>query len=457
LLDTIAGDFVILCQAGDLFYPDLLTHFYTKLAKDDSGDWFYYDCEYKEEGAEASYPLFKPPTYSPALLLSINYLSRGFIRTSLLQRFAHIFNADESLFVNEYKMALKLYEIDRFTRHIPGVLISQNNLVKPESSAIQKVIFKHLSQLGLKNVNAQSLPAGNRFSWDAGQPSVAIVIPTKNNQRLLAPCLESLIKITTYDNFSIHIVDNNSNDPGTRRFYDVIESEPRIKIHPYPQAFNYSQANNLGAKKSMSDLLLFLNDDMEIFDPKWLEELVQWAVRPEIGVVGGKLIRSSRIIQHAGIVMGLNGFAGHIYLNAPEHYQGLFGSVNWYRDYLAVTGACQMMRREVFEEVGGYDEGFRLAFGDIDLCLRIHEKGYRNIYTPFATLYHYEGKSRGYATPREDILRAYTKMKSYLSTEDPNFSPNLTYTRIPKCVSEIKGLQERKEQYETRKKFYSNK
>jgi len=152
--------------------------------------------------------------------------------------------------------------------------------------------------------------------------------------------------------------------------------------------------------------------------------------------------------------MGLVGLAGHIYLNAPDHYQGLFGSVDWYRNYLAVTGACQMVRRELFNEVGGYDEEFQLAFGDIDFCLRIHDIGYRNIYTPFARLYHYEGKSRGYSTPVQDIIRAYNKHEKYLEKHDPYFSPNLTYTRIPKCTTRRTSGENRKQQIEERKKFY---
>jgi hypothetical protein len=146
--------------------------------------------------------------------------------------------------------------------------------------------------------------------------------------------------------------------------------------------------------------------------------------------------------------------AGHIYLNAPEHYQGLFGSVDWYRDYQALTGACQMMRREVFNEVGGYDEGYKIAFGDIDFCLRVHQAGYRNIYTPFATLFHYEGRSRGYTTPQGDILRGYSKMNSALMEGDPYFSPNLSYTRIPKCVTSGKTSVERKQIIETRMRFH---
>jgi O-antigen biosynthesis protein len=189
-------------------------------------------------------------------------------------------------------------------------------------------------------------------------------------------------------------------------------------------------------------------------DELWLSELTQWAIRPEVGVVGAKLLRKNRTIQHVGIILGLTGFMGHIYLNAPEHYNGLFGSVDWYRNYLAITGACQMIRRDVFEEVGGYDLAYELAFGDIDFCIKVHEKGYQNVYTPFAKVFHYEGSSRGYQTPVDDILRGYEQLETYLVEGDPFYSPNLTYTRIPKCVVEKHSDDERLRQTRARKSFY---
>jgi len=193
---------------------------------------------------------------------------------------------------------------------------------------------------------------------------------------------------------------------------------------------------------------------MEVIDPHWLAELAQWAMVPEIGVVGARLLRANHTIQHAGIIIGLNGYAGHIYLNAPEYYLGLFGSADWYRNFLAVTGACQMVRRDLFNEVGGYDGGFRLAFGDIDFCLRIHKKGYRNLYTPFVNLFHYEGKARGFDTPVEDIQRGYDKLDPYLYDNDQYYSPNLSYTRIPQCIIPDKYTEERMKLIEERKNFY---
>jgi len=433
------------------FFQNLLVDFYKELKTEAGGNWYYYDCEYQDFQNGKITPLFKPGTFSPELLLSINYLSRGFIQSSVIKDYLKSKSTEELLFDLEYELALNLCEIKGFAKHIPNVLIRQNAPVLPDTNERKKLITTHLSHLGLQDVTTESNVSGTRFVWKHSNPSIAIIIPTKNNKRLLYNCLSSLSEVTLYKNYQIHIVDNHSDDVKTLRYYQTLNSEPDIFIHPYTEKFNYSQANNLGATKSDSDLILFLNDDIEINNPDWLSELVQWAIRPEIGVVGTKLIRANHTIQHAGIIMGLNGFAGHIYLNAPEHYHGLFGPVDWYRDYLALTGACQMLRREVFDDVGGYDEKYEIAFGDIDFCIRVHESGYRNIYSPFASILHYEGQSRGYSTPHTDILRAYEMLETALSDEDPYFSPNLTYTRIPQC----RTTDDQKQTIAQRKSFHT--
>lgn len=455
--NSINGDFLIICQAGDQFLKGFLVNFYSSLSYNNSADWYYFDSEYVDDQTGEITPLFKPQSLSPALLLSVNYMSRGFIRSSFVAENQLSSQSIDNLLNLEYELALRLCENNGSVEHIPHVLVRQNQLVNPDTPEIQRIVQTYLSHTGLKDVSSQTTPYGTRFTWQTGDPSVAIIVPTKNNKPLLEKCINSIWRLTSYKNFNIHLVDNDSTDPETLDYYKKLKSEPRIKIHPYPAEFNYSKAVNLGVAQSDSELVLLLNDDMEIFDPDWMTELVQWAIRPEIGVVGGKLIRANHTIQHVGIIIGLHGFAGHIYLNASEHYQGLFGSVDWYRDYQALTGACQMMRREVFNQVGGYDEGYKIAFGDIDFCLRVQQAGYRTIYTPFARLFHYEGSSRGYVTPQGDVLRGYTKMRDALIEEDPYFSPNLSYTRVPKCVLSEQTSEEREKIIEIRKMFYEKK
>jgi GT2 family glycosyltransferase len=455
LQDQITGEYVIFCEAGDKFFPSLLTYFYESITESPLADLTYFDCEYYRDKSGDAHPFFKPKAPSPEFLLSVNYFSRGFIRLETLNSMWTEIASYTNLLSKEYGIALNLCEINEVLRHLPHILISQKQLSTPEMPENRHAIVNHLTRKGLTAVKSTKLENGYRFSWFPGDPNVSIIILTKNHCTFLEPLLSSIMTQTAEISTSIHIVDNGSQDPATLKYYQQIQEEYNISIIPYNEPFNYSDAINLGAASTDSDLLLFMNDDMLIKNSEWLSELTQWAIRPEIGVVGAKLLRKNHTIQHAGIILGLTGFMGHLYLNAPEHYNGLFGSVDWYRNYLAVTGALQMVRREVFEEVGGYDPKYQLAFGDIDFCVRVHERGYQNVYTPFAQLYHYEGSSRGYDTPVQDVLRGYEKMGKYLVEQDPYFSPNLTYTRIPKCQIKKETKEMRQQQIEERKKFYT--
>jgi GT2 family glycosyltransferase len=454
ILSLISGDYLVFCSAGDRFHPHSLSLFFKSLNENPSADIYTSDCDYSLIDSSKHYPFFKPTALSPELLLSVNYLSRGFIKIHAISEYLSTISFKENILSIEYDIVLRLIENGHALQHIPVVLVSQSNLVKADDPLYEEVIKSHLARVGLIKPTAQRNNAMLRFSWQQESPSISIIIPTRNHVHLLKNLISSIYQNMDYRNFTINLVDNDSDDEETLTYYETLKQKSGFSIIPYHGQFNYAKAINIGARNTQSDLLLFLNDDMEVIDPHWLQELSQWAMRPEIGVVGAKLLRENKTIQHAGIIMGLVGLAGHIYLNAPEHYHGLFGSVDWYRNYLAVTGACQMVRREVFDQVGGYDEGFQIAFGDIDFCLRIHELGYRNVYTPFARLYHFEGKSRGYSTPVKDIKRAYEKYEKYLEKHDPYFSPNLTYTRIPKCAVDKSSIDNRKQQIEERKKFY---
>lgn len=453
LLECLSGDYIVFCEPGDRFARALLIRFYEALSSSEPSDVYYYNCECSFSGKDKQRWFFKPSGISPSLLLSVNYLSRAIFHRSMLKASDFQYNSHETLISQEYRLFLKLLENNATSfKHLPYVLISQKKLATSEDEESKKVIVEFLERQGLKGVRVIDEPFGARFVWSGNNPSVAIVIPTLNNRKLLEPLVSSILQ-SEYGNLSITIVDNNSTDSSTIKYLQEISNSPKVSIVSYNKKFNYSEAINLGAMNSESDLLLFLNDDMGVINKGWISELAQWAVRPEIGVVGTKLIRANHTIQHAGIILGLNQLAGHIYLNAPEDYDGLIGRVDWYRNYLAITGACQMVRRELFEEVGGYDEDYILAFSDIDFCLKIHEKGYSNIYTPFASLYHYEGVSRGYSTPPNDILQGYKRIDAYLRGGDPFFSEGLSYQTIPYCyaISQEKyfeSINRRKKRYQ---------
>lgn len=447
------GQYIIHCQPGDIFFSELLDWFYQALNDHPLSDLFYYDCEVRTPGRGQYLPFFKPSAASPELLLSINYLSRALIRKEKVLEVLPFVDSNGGIAQFEDALIRRLLEAKIETTHIPKVLVTQRVLSDHPDAVSQKRISDRLSENGLPGARFISLPHGNRLVWKSKQPAVAIIIPSKNNVNMLRDLINSILSITEYPNYSINIVDNNSTEPDVLQYYRQIVKDPKIKVIQYDKPFNYSEAINLGVEQTDSELVLFLNNDMKVIDPWWLEELAQWAIRPEIGVAGAKLIRANHMIQHYGIILGMNGFMGHLYLNAPEHYFGLLGSADWYRNFYAVTGACQMVRRSLFNQVGKYNEKYRLVFGDVDFCLRVHDSGYRNMVTPFARLYHYEGRSRGYKSPVEDILYGYDQMTKRLENEDPYFSPNLAYSPIPACHFAGNSIDTRLENIKSRRNF----
>ena len=302
---------------------------------------------------------------------------------------------------------------------------------------LKKFLKSHfiLSGFGDFEVNLESQQIN--INWHFSKPLVSIIIPTKNNKKLLRRFIDTLSKITTYPLYEVILIDNQSDKTETLEFYESLFENKHIKIIHNPGNFNYSKANNLGAANSNGDLLLFMNNDMEIIESNWLTELAQWALLPEIGIVGAKLLYPNRTIQHAGVVVGMQGIGGHLYQHTPDHFIGLMGSADWYRNVSAVTGACLMVRKSIFEELGGFYEGYQLAFSDLDFCQKSIENGYRVLFNPKSVIIHHQGKSRGFHTPDEDILLARKRLKDVLENGDPYFSKNLTLTPIPNVKFDI--------------------
>lgn len=253
---------------------------------------------------------------------------------------------------------------------------------------------------------------------------VSIIVPNRNAAVVFGQCVDGLLRRTRYGKRELVIVDNASTDREVIDLYRSLEREGLGVIVPFDRPFNFSAACNAGAAAARGDLLLFLNNDVEVLEPDWLEELVRWSQRPDVGIVGAKLLYPDRTIQHAGVVFGL-GLVSHIFAHAPEGASGLFGSSDSYRNYLAVTGACQMMRRDVFERLGGFDEGFRLSFSDVVLCMEAWKAGYRVVYTPRARLIHHESHTRKREDWPEDLERLVRYLESGGFVEDPYFHPEL--------------------------------
>jgi len=233
-----------------------------------------------------------------------------------------------------------------------------------------------------------------RYSVREPLPKVDIIIPTRNRSDLLANCIDSIRNQTQYSNYEIIVVDNLSDGPKTLKFFDELETNNIAKVLHFKQPFNYSAINNYAVSKTDGPILCLMNNDIEVIDPHWLHEMVSHAQRPEIGAVGCKLLYPNKTVQHGGMITGIFGATGHSHRYFPVDSCGYFNRLQTIQNLSAVTGACLVVRRELYENAGGLDEQLEVAFNDVDFCLKIQEKGYRNLWTPFAQLIHYESQSR---------------------------------------------------------------
>ena len=266
-------------------------------------------------------------------------------------------------------------------------------------------------------------------------PRVSLIVPTRDGADVLATCIRSIRARTRYDDYEIIIVDNGSVQERTRQLFAELRTDPAIRILSRPEPFNFSRLNNAAAREATGTILGLINNDIEVTRGEWLVEMVALALRPETGCVGAKLLYPDGRIQHAGVVVGLGGVAGHAHRFAPADDPGYLERLRFAHDVSAVTAACLLIRREVFDAVGGLDEELTVAFNDVDFCLRVRAAGYRNLWTPFAELIHHESASRGSdITPAKAkrFAQEYGAMQrrwGEVLLNDPYYSPHLTYDR----------------------------
>ncbi len=418
------GEFAALLDSGDVLAPAALYEMAQAIDQPPDSDVLYSDEDrMAPRGTRRHDPHFKPD-WSPELLLSSNYIGR----LTLLRRnaaiaaggFRHVEGGAE-----EWELLLRLSRSPGRIRRVPRCLYHRVDSRLGETDAGAKAVVEdHCRALGLRPMVTKSAGA-LRVSWDVPQqPIVSIVIPNRNAAAVFKQCVAGLLEKTAYDRRELIVVDNGSTEPEVLELYRSLERRGAARIVPFDRPFNFSAACNAGAAAASGDLLLFLNNDTEVIQPDWLDELVRWAQRPDVGIVGAKLLYPNRTIQHGGVVFGI-GLVGHIFAGAAEGTSGVFGSSESYRNYLAVTGACQMMRTDVFRKLGGFDERFRLSFSDVVLCMETWKAGYRVVYTPFARLIHHES----YTRQREDSAEDMDLLARYLRTtgfaEDPFFHPDL--------------------------------
>ena len=435
-LALATGEFVALLDHDDVLARFALFEVAKQLQLNPEADICYSDHDYLDEASGLRRdPLFKPD-WSPEILFSANYITHLTVLRRRLVESIGAFHPDTDG-AQDWDLFLRATERTSRVFHIPKVLYhwrmhsastARNDSAKSYVANAQVLAIRgHMERIGIP-AEPEIMPDGLLHVKFTEKPTgmVSIIIPTKDRLELLSRCVSTLLAKTSLENFEILIVDNRSREEATKAYLRRIERDPRIRVLWYPWHFNYSAVNNFAAREARGEYLLFLNNDIEITSPEWLSELVSWAAYKPIGVVGARLLRSNRLIQHAGVVLGLNGFADHPFADGPALTFGLAGGTGWYRNFLAVTGACMMLRREVFDELGGFDEKFLLCGSDVEICLRAHQQGYRILCNPFAELIHYEQQTRGADVPAEDYLESIKYYREWLIKGDPYWNPNLS-------------------------------
>jgi GT2 family glycosyltransferase len=437
-LEMAQGEFVALLDHDDVLEPHALFAVAEALNRQPETDVIYSDHDVlSADGRGTSHPVFKP-SWSPETMLSANYLTHlTVLRTALVREVGGF--APDTVGAQDWDLFLRVCEKTSRIVHLPVVLYhrrSSRGSITPDICARREVsqpelsiIERHLARQGLTTPRARFDTSGFiRVEWlhDRGR-LVSIIVPSRGANAFLKRCLQSILVRTAYPCLEILVVNNGPEPPAAFDYYEKITRDPRVRVVHDERPFNYSAANNLGARRAKGDLLLFLNNDTEVMTPDWLDELVMWAARPEVGLVGAKLLFPSGRIQHAGVVLGLTGFAGHLFAGGTEGQESCFGWAEWYRDFLSVTAACVLMRRDVFEQLGGFDEEFTLCGSDVALGLRAHELGYRVVYNPFARLRHHESATHRGAIPSPDFKISLQRYRPWLERGDPYFNANLSY------------------------------
>jgi GT2 family glycosyltransferase len=423
-LRASTGEFAALVDAGDGLTPDALYSIARALEQHKAADVFYADEDRRDRHGNRRDPRFKPD-WSPDLLLAVNYIGRlAAFRVATVLGIGG-FRSDHAPH-EEWDVWLRLsLKGDAFHR-LPQCLYHRAGAqVDVDFSAIGGLLAAHCQTLGLREPSVAPDPSGARVTWRIdGDPLVTIVIPNRDAGFVLERCVRGIQGATDYRPIDLVIVDNRSTEQHALDLYERLTRERAARVVSFDRPFNFSAACNAGAAAARGELLLFLNNDVEVLHPDWLLELVRWARRPEVGVVGATLLYPDRRIQHAGVVLGI-GLAGHIFAGGVERTAGIFGASDTYRNYLAVTGACQMMRRDVFQKAGRFDERFRLTFSDVVLCMEARKAGYRVVYTPYARLIHHESYTREGEDPSEDMQLLARYLRANAFEEDPFFHPEL--------------------------------
>lgn len=445
-MEIASGEWIGLLDHDDLLAPNALYEIAKAVNEHPDAEVIYTDEDKVTTDLKEHFQPHLKPDFNLDLLRSNNYICHFFVASrDLIKRvggFRPEFNGAQ-----DYDLILRCTEQAKQIVHIPKILYhwrvhKASTADNPASKmyafdAGKRAIEEHLVRCRTKGTVQHTKDLGfYRVKYEVcGEPLVSIIIPNKDQSEALKKCLDSIREKTSYRNYEIIIVENNSEEPETFAFYKKIAGE-KIKIVTWEGEFNYSAINNFGVRHARGDYLLLLNNDVEIINRDWLTEMLSHCQRKEVGIVGAKLYYPDNTIQHAGIIIGIGGVAGSVFVGLPRAFSGYLHKASIQLDLSAVTAACMLVKRSVFEQVGGLEEKLKVAFNDVDFCLRVREKGYLVVYDPYAELYHYESKTRGAEDTKEKIRRFQTEieyMRSHwiglLKKGDPYYNCNLSLTK----------------------------
>ncbi len=442
------GEYIGLFDHDDILHPSALYE-YVKAINEKGADYLYCDeATFKNGDIDQMITMHFKPDYAPDTLRANNYICHFSVFSRQLLDGTELFRPqfDGS---QDHDMILRLTDRAKRIVHVPKLLYywrshagstAADINAKPYAvESARGAVADHLRKHGFSHFTITSTRAFDtifKITYEIlGQPKISIVIPNKDHVEDLRRCITSIVEKSTWDNYEILVVENNSSSREIFSYYEEISNNPRIRVLTCEGEFNYSRVNNFGVSQAEGEYVLLLNNDTQVITVNWMEELLMYAQRPDVGAVGGKLYYEDKTIQHAGVVIGLGAHrtAGHVHYRQKRENLGYMGRLCYAQNLTAVTGACLMVRKSVYEEVGGLDETFAVSLNDVDFCLKLRAAGYLNVFTPFAELYHFESVSRGLddegeraARYDQEAARFREKWKAELEAGDPYFNPNFS-------------------------------
>lgn len=442
------GEYIGLFDHDDILHPSALYE-YVKAINEKGADYLYCDeATFKNGDIDQMITMHFKPDYAIDTLRANNYICHFSVFSRQLLDGTELFRPqfDGS---QDHDMILRLTDRAKCIVHVPKLLYywrshagstAADINAKPYAvESARGAVADHLRKHGFSHFTITSTRAFDtifKITYEIlGQPKISIVIPNKDHVEDLRRCITSIVEKSTWDNYEILVVENNSSSREIFSYYEEISNNPRIRVLTCEGEFNYSRVNNFGVSQAEGEYVLLLNNDTQVITVNWMEELLMYAQRPDVGAVGGKLYYEDKTIQHAGVVIGLGAHrtAGHVHYRQKRENLGYMGRLCYAQNLTAVTGACLMVRKSVYEEVGGLDETFAVSLNDVDFCLKLRAAGYLNVFTPFAELYHFESVSRGLddegeraARYDQEAARFREKWKAELEAGDPYFNPNFS-------------------------------